>query len=74
MQTSVRLYTPANKGLYDINRQEVAFAAESGLPNVLVNVCVRGATAGVMIFFILMYRFYMIKKVLRHVDNGVETD
>jgi len=41
-----------HNGLYDITRQVEAIVAESGVQAGMVNVCVQGATAGIMILFI----------------------
>jgi len=52
MQQSIHISTPAHNGLCDITRQVEAIVAESGAQVGLVNVCVQGATAGIMILFI----------------------
>lgn len=49
MQHTIHISTPAHNGLYDITRQVEAIGAESKVQTGLVNVCVQGATAGVMI-------------------------
>jgi len=57
MQKAIQISTPVHNGLYDITRQVEAIVTESGVQAGLVNVYVQGATAGVMILFILMYPF-----------------
>ena len=49
MQKTIQIATPAHNGLYDITRQVEAVVSESGITSGLVNVYVRGATAGIMI-------------------------
>ena len=52
MQQTIQISTTAHNGLYDITWQVEAIGAESGVQTGMVNVCVQGATAGVMIHFI----------------------
>jgi thiamine phosphate synthase YjbQ (UPF0047 family) len=49
MQQTITLSTPARNGLYDITPKVEAIVAESGVQTGLVNVCVQGATAGIII-------------------------
>ena len=58
MQRTIQISTAAQNGLYDITRQVEAIVAESGVKTGLVNVYVQGATAGIMILFILMYPLF----------------
>ena len=55
MQRTIHISTPAHNGLYDITRQVEAIVSESGVQTGMVNVYAQGATAGIMILFILMY-------------------
>ena len=50
-----RTIPQAHNGLYDITRQVEFIVADSGVQSGLVNVYVQGATAGIMILFILIY-------------------
>ena len=54
MQQAITISTPAHNGLYDITRQVEAIVAGSKVQTGLVNVYAQGATAGIMILFILM--------------------
>ena len=54
MQKTIQISTPAHNGLYDPTRQVEVIVTESGLQTGLVNVCVQGATAGIMIEFKFM--------------------
>ncbi|MFW5707795.1 MAG: secondary thiamine-phosphate synthase enzyme YjbQ [Bacteroidota bacterium] len=49
MQKSIYIPTHAREGLYDITREVERIVAGSGIKAGLVNVYVRGATAGIMI-------------------------
>ncbi len=49
MQQSVFVTTHAREGLYDITRQVEEVVVSAGITTGLVNVYVRGATAGIMI-------------------------
>ena len=58
MQRTIQISTPAHNGLYDITRQVEEIVADSGIQTGLVNVYAQGATAAIMILFILMYPLY----------------
>ena len=62
MQKTIQISTPAHNGLYDVTRQVEAIVAESGVQTGMVNVYVQGATAGIMILFILMYPLFVIQR------------
>ncbi len=49
MQKSIYIPTRSREGLYDITREVEQIVAGSGVQTGLVNVYVRGATAGIMI-------------------------
>jgi len=49
MQKNITIETHAREGLYDITREVEVIVAASGIETGLVNVYVRGATAGIMI-------------------------
>jgi len=53
MQKTIQISTPSHNGLYDLTREVEAIVAESGVQSGMVNVYVQGATAGVIILFIL---------------------
>lgn len=48
MHKTITISTPAHNRLYDITRQVEAIVSESGVKTEMVNVYVKGATAGVM--------------------------
>jgi len=58
MQQTIQISTPAHNGLYDITRHVEAIVSESGVQTGLVNVYMQGATAGIMILFILMHPLF----------------
>lgn len=49
MQSTIKIPTPSQNGLYDITKQVEAIVAESDIQSGLINVYVQGATAGIMI-------------------------
>jgi len=55
MQRAIQISTYSHNGLYDLTREVEAIVSESGVQTGLVNVYVKGATAGIMIQFKFMY-------------------
>ncbi len=54
MQQSISITTHSREGLYDITNEVAAVVAHSGVHQGLVNVYVRGATAGIIILWQLI--------------------
>ncbi len=60
MQDIIQISTHRQNALYDITRQVRDSVRKSGIRNGMVSVYAQGATAAIMILFILMYPLFKL--------------